>query len=94
MFIYVGILSMFSGVLCVMRLCSFDFLFPCVSISSCAFLINLFTLCFIWFLLRLLMVSWSRLYFCIMVCICLFHGVFVSMAVFCISPSWDFVILW
>ena len=40
------------------------------------------------------MVTWSRLYFCIMVCIYLFHGVFLSMAVFFISPSWAFVILW
>ena len=77
--IYVGIATMFSGVLCVMRSCSFDFfLLPCVSIfSTCAFLIILFNLCFIWSLLRLLFVSWSRLYFCIMVCICLFQGVFL-----------------
>ena len=94
-FIYVGVFSMFSGVLCMMRSCNFDFLFPCVSIfSTCAFCINLFTLCFIWFLLRLLMVSWSRLYFCIVVCMCLFHGVHISMAVFFISPFWAFVILW
>ena len=39
-FIYVGVFSMFSGVLCVMRSCNFDFVFPCVSIfSTCAFLL-------------------------------------------------------
>ena len=85
------VFTKFSGGLCVMRSCSFDFWFPCVSIfSTCAFLFNLFTLCFIW---SLLMASWSRLYFCIMVCMCLFHGVFLSIGVFFISPSWAFVIL-
>ena len=81
--IYVGSFTMFSGVSCVMRSCSFHFVFPCVSIfSTCAFLIILFTLCFIWSLLRLLIVSWSSLYFCIMACMCLFQGVFYPLPCF------------